>query len=240
MACSPLPSNRLPHTGMAIPSSSRLEKPLAGSPGRGRKDVSRRANTAMSRQETASLTVLPMSTAPQAYPAPQAASRDRAKAATAMRTSCSMSWAVMLGSTRLRARKHPRSAPATAMKGRLGASARSPSSARASWSIQWATGSARANCASMARVPKQAAALTSPHKVGAIPRPLARLWAASLVDATFTPAVASETNTPYTARISWYRPMPSPPSQPAIYTRNTMPSTRMAKPAAVSSAAFFR
>ena len=55
---------------------------------------------------------------------------------------------------------------------------------------------ASANCASIAAVPRQDAALTSPHSVGAMPRPRARLWAASRVEATLTPADASATNTP--------------------------------------------
>lgn len=42
-----------------------------------------------------------------------------------------------------------------------------------------------------------------------MPRPRARLCAASRAEATLIPAVASETNTMYTAKISWYRPMPS-------------------------------
>ena len=123
-ACSTLARMRLPSTGSTMPASSRRVKggcfasrpvPWLRSP------ASRRANSTISRQETASLTVLPASTAAQAYPAPQPSTRRSASQTTPMRTSCSTSWATALGSTRRRARKHPRSAPATAITGRLGA-----------------------------------------------------------------------------------------------------------------------
>src|SRR5699024_6508172 len=109
-----------------------------------------------------------------------------------------------------------------------------------SCSAQRATTGAKANWASIAAVPRQAAAPTSPHRVWAIPRPRARLWAASRVDATLMPADESAMNTPYTARISWYSPIPSLPRYPAMYTRKAIPSSRRANPPAVSSTAFFR
>ncbi len=156
----------------------------------------------MTPQDTASLTVLPTSTAAQAYPAPQDAVRRNASHTTPMRTSCSMSCATAFGSTRRRARKHPRSAPATAMTGRLGARIFSPSAPRTSCSTQRAKGSARASWAAMATNPSAPAVTTSPETVRAMLRPRARLWAARRVEATFMPDDARDTNTIYTDRMS--------------------------------------
>ena len=154
-------------------------------------------------QETPSLTVLHSSTAAQPYPAPHCASARSPAAATAIRTSCSMSCAVMFGCTRRAAKKHPRTAPDTAINGKLGARISSALSARTSCSRYRAQGAARMLCASMAAVPKPSAVMHSPRRVSAMPLPRARLCAASRADATLTPAVANETNTMYSARISW-------------------------------------
>ena len=92
----------------------------------------------------------------------------------------------------------------------------------------------------MAVVPKHSAVKHSPRSVSAMPLPRARLWAASRADATLMPAVAKDTNTMYSAKINWYRPMPSPPRYAASTTRNPMPSARSTSPDPVSSAAFCR
>ena len=165
----------------------------------------------MTPQETPSLTVLPSSTAAQPYPAPHRASARSPATATAIRTSCSMSCAVIFGCTRRAAKKHPRTAPDTAINGRLGAKISSAVSARISCSRYRAHGPASTACATMAVVPKPSAVKHNPRSVSAMPLPRARLWAASRADATLMPAVAKDTNTMYSARISWYRPMPSPP-----------------------------
>ena len=73
-----------------------------------------------------------------------------------------------------------------------------------------------------------------------MPRPRARLCAASRAEATLMPAVASETNTMYTAKISWYRPMPSPPSALASPMRSPSPARRSTTSDPVSRAAFFQ
>ena len=92
----------------------------------------------------------------------------------------------------------------------------------------------------MASSPSRPAASTSRRTVRAMLRPRARLWAARRVAATFMPAVASETNTVYTDKISWYSPIPSLPMRAATNTRNPMPSTRSTRPDTVRMAAFFR
>ena len=102
---------------------------------------------------------------------------------------------MIFGSTLRRAKKHPRSAPAAAINGRLGASVHSPSSARESCRAKRAKGSASASCASMAAVPNTAAVAARLRSVGAMPRPRVRHCAPSRVDATLMPAEASETNT---------------------------------------------
>ena len=115
------------------------------------------------------------------------------------------------GCTRRAAKKQPRTAPAAAIKGRLGAKICKAKIARVSWRRYRAAGSASSICSSMAQQPNSRAVPQSPRRVAAMPRPRARLCAASRAEATLMPAVASETNTMYTAKISWYRPMPSPP-----------------------------
>ena len=164
-------------------------------------------------QDTASLTVLPSSTAPQAYPAPQCCHACKAHAAVAMRTSCSTNCAVMLGFTLRAAKKQPRTAPATARNGRLGARIRSGISARISCKNTRAHTPARDTCSTMAAVPKQSAVPHRLRSVAAMPSPRARLCAAKRVEATFSPDDASATNTVYTAKTSWYRPMPSVPKR---------------------------
>ena len=114
-----------------------------------------------------------------------------------------MSCAVMFGCTRRAAKKHPRTAPDTAINGRLGAKISSAVSARTSCSRYRAHVPANTLWASMAAVPKPSAVMHSPRRVSAMPLPRARLCAASRADATLTPAVANETNTMYSARISW-------------------------------------
>ena len=191
-------------------------------------------------QETASLTVLPSSTAAQAYPAPQCCHACRAHAAVVIRTSCSTICAVMLGFTRRAAKKQPRTAPAAARNGRLGAKTRSGISTRTSCKNTRAHTPAKANCSTIPAVPKTAAVPHRLRSVAAIPRPRARLCAAKRVEATFSPDDASATNTVYTASTSWYSPIPSVPSRCERYTRYPIPSSRSTMPDAASHTAFFR
>ena len=62
----------------------------------------------------------------------------------------------------------------------------------------------------------------------------------SRVAATEMPAVASVTNSPYTASTNWYRPMPSPPSALASPMRSPSPARRSTTSDPVSRAAFFQ
>ena len=70
-----------------------------------------------------------------------------------------MSCAVMFGCTRRAAKKHPRTAPDTAINGRLGAKISSAVSARTSCSRYRAHGPANTLWASMAAVPKPSAVM---------------------------------------------------------------------------------
>ena len=58
--------------------------------------------------------------------------------------------------------------------------------------------------------------------------------------ATEMPAVASVTNSPYTASTSWYSPIPAPPKAFASQMRSPMPASRSTTSEPVSSAAFLK
>ena len=60
------------------------------------------------------------------------------------------------------------------------------------------------------------------------------------VAATEMPAVASVTNSPYTASTSWYSPIPAPPKAFASQMRSPMPASRSTTSEPVSSAAFLK
>ena len=122
-----------------------------------------------------------------------------------MRTACSASWLSTLGVTRRRARKKPRSTADTAIQGMPSAEACSAPAARTSPSHHFAARPAVASCAAAAANPSASPAAS---KRRSIPRALPLCSgvlsssAMSRVAATDTPAVASVTNSEYTARTS--------------------------------------
>ena len=186
-------------------------------------------------QLTASLRAVAPSTSVQRSPASRPGVAYRAAATAPMRTVCSASWLATLGPTR------PRSTADTAIHGRPSADSRSAPAARTSPSHHFAASPARPACAAMASTPSPA---PSASRRRSMPRADAASRLSSSVSrrvaATEMPAVASVTNSPYTASTSWYRPMPSPPSALASPMRSPSPARRSTTSDPVSRAAFFQ
>ena len=191
--------------------------------------------------DTASLRAVAASTSAQRLPSGQPCVRESAHTTAAIRTVCSASWLSTFGSTRRRARKKPRSTAEIAIHGSPSAEVRSAAAARTSPSHHFAARPAVASWATMASPPSVSPANTSRTS---IPRAaaLSRLSSSvsSRVAAAEMPAVASVTNSPYTASTSWYSPIPAPPKALASQMRSPMPASRSTTSEPVSSAAFLK
>ena len=157
--------------------------------------------------DTASLTAVAPNTSIQRTPTARPSVRVSASATSAMRTVCSVSWLNTLGATCRRAMKKPRSPAETAIHGIPSAETRKAPTARTSPSHNRAARSAVASCSAAANSPS-----TSPAAIRRRSMPRAAPWAEagplsssamSRVAATETPAVASVTNSEYTASTSW-------------------------------------
>ena len=240
--CSALASTRPPSTGHRI--SHRRREASGGVCARfppKHRRASPRQNRAMRVQLTASLRAVAPSTSVQRSPASRPGVAYRAAATAPMRTVCSANWLATLGPTRRRARKNPRSTADTAIHGRPSADSRSAPAARTSPSHHLAASPARPACAAMASTPSPA---PSASRRRSMPRADAASRLSSSVSrrvaAAEMPAVASVTNSPYTASTSWYRPMPSPPSALASPMRSPSPARRSTTSDPVSRAAFFQ